>query len=76
MTASAMDGLPGIGPVRRRALLQHFGSLERVMAASREELAAAPGLPAKVSRDLFEHIHKTGSPELIETLVGVGNGWN
>lgn len=76
MTASAMDGLPGIGPVRRRALLQHFGSLERVLAASREELAAAPGLPAKVSRDLFEHIHKTGSPELIEVLVGVGNGWN
>ena len=36
MTGSVLDELKGIGPVRKRALLQHFGSPERFMAATRE----------------------------------------
>jgi excinuclease ABC subunit C len=39
---SVLDELPGIGPVKRRALLRAFGSLERVRTASVEELAAVP----------------------------------
>jgi excinuclease ABC subunit C len=62
MTASAMDSLPGIGPARRRAILQHFGSPERFMAATRDELEAVPGLPQKVARDLYEFLNKTGAP--------------
>lgn len=61
MTASAMDSLPGIGPARRRAILQHFGSPERFMAATRDELEAVPGLPPKVARDLYEFLNKTGA---------------
>jgi excinuclease ABC subunit C len=76
MTASAMDSLPGIGPARRRAILRHFGSPERFMAATREEMEAVPGLPPKVARDLFEHLNKTGGPERIGTPAGSGNGWN
>jgi excinuclease ABC subunit C len=76
MTASAMDSLPGIGPARRRAILRHFGSPERFMAASREEMEAVPGLPPKVARDLFEHLNKTGGPDQVETLAGSGNGWS
>src|SRR5205807_5899768 len=45
MTASILDELPGVGPARKRALLKHFGSPEAVLAASREELEAAPGMP-------------------------------
>jgi excinuclease ABC subunit C len=41
---SILDELPGIGPVKRRALLRHLGSLERIKAASPEELAAVPKL--------------------------------
>jgi excinuclease ABC subunit C len=62
MTESILDALPGIGPARRRAILQHFGSPERFLAASREELAAVPGLPAKVARDIYDHLHKTAAP--------------
>lgn len=76
MTASAMDGLPGIGPARRRAILRHFGSPERFMAATREEMEAVPGLPPKVARDLYEHLNKTGRPDQVETLAGSGNGWS
>ncbi len=39
---SILDELPGIGPVKRRALLRAFGSLERVKSASEAELAAVP----------------------------------
>ena len=40
---SMFDQIEGVGPVRRRALLQHFGSAERVLAASQEELEGVPG---------------------------------
>ena len=43
--ASVFDELPQVGPVRRRRILEHFGSPERFIAASREELERVPGLP-------------------------------
>jgi excinuclease ABC subunit C len=60
MTTSLLDELPGVGPARKRALLAHFGSPDAVVAASREELQAVPGLPAKVARDLHGHLHRAG----------------
>jgi excinuclease ABC subunit C len=56
MTESMLDGLPGIGPTRKRALLKHFGSPEAVVGASREELEAVPGVPPKVARELHAHL--------------------
>ncbi len=60
MTASLLDGLPGVGPARKRALLTHFGSPEAVVAASREELQAVPGLPPKTARDIHALLHRAG----------------
>jgi excinuclease ABC subunit C len=60
MTASVLDGLPGIGPARKRALLTHFGSPEAILSASREELEAAPGVPGKVAREMYAALNKTG----------------
>jgi excinuclease ABC subunit C len=60
MTASILDGLPGVGPARKRALLNHFGSPDAILTASREELEAVPGLPGKLARDLHRELHKTG----------------
>jgi len=60
MTGSVLDELRGVGPARKRALLQHFGSPERFMAASREELEAVPGLPGKVAREIHEQLHRIG----------------
>jgi len=58
--ASVFDELPQVGPVRRRRILQHFGSPERFIAASREELERVPGLPGKVAREIYAHLHKAG----------------
>jgi excinuclease ABC subunit C len=58
MTRSVLDGLPGVGPARKRLLLNHFGSPDRFLSASEEELAAVPGLPGKVARDIYDFVHK------------------
>ncbi|HUE27746.1 MAG TPA: excinuclease ABC subunit UvrC [Solirubrobacteraceae bacterium] len=60
MTASILDELPGVGPARKRALLTHFGSPEAILAASREELEAVPGLPGKLAGRVYRELHKTG----------------
>jgi excinuclease ABC subunit C len=59
MTGSILDDLPAIGPARKRALLAALGSPEAILAASREELEAVPGMPAKVARELHAHLHRT-----------------
>ena len=43
MVDSLLDGVPGLGPARRKALLSHFGSLKRLRTASPEEIAQVPG---------------------------------
>jgi excinuclease ABC subunit C len=60
MTTSILDELSGIGPVRKRVLLRHFGSPDAVVSATREELEATPGLPGKVARELYAQLNKTG----------------
>jgi excinuclease ABC subunit C len=57
---SLFDRLEGVGPVRRRALLRHFGSTDQVVAATQEELEGVPGLPAKTARSIYAQLHKTG----------------
>ena len=58
--ASIFDELPKVGPVRRRAILEHFGSPERFIAASRDEIEQVPGLPRRVAREIYGQLHKAG----------------
>jgi excinuclease ABC subunit C len=57
---SIFDELEGVGPTRRRALLQHFGSVEEMLAASAEDLEGVPGVPAKTARRIYAQLHKAG----------------
>ncbi len=54
MTRSAIDDVPGVGPKRRRALMKRFGSMKRLRAASEEEIAATPGVPAEVAHAVWQ----------------------
>jgi excinuclease ABC subunit C len=54
--SGALDGIPGLGPARRRALLTRFGSVEGVRAASLEDLAALPGIGERLARLLRERL--------------------
>jgi excinuclease ABC subunit C len=57
---SIFDRLRGVGPTRRRAILEHFGSPEAFLAASQEELEGVPGVPAKTARAIYAQLHKAG----------------
>src|SRR6266542_1648992 len=57
---SIFDTLQGVGPARRRAILRHFGSAERFLAASQEELEGVPDLPAATARKIYAQLHKAG----------------
>ncbi len=54
--ASELDSIPGVGPVRRRALLRAFGSLERIRAASVEELTTVPGISRALAEAIKEQL--------------------
>lgn len=66
-TRSGLDGAPGIGPARRKALLRHFGSLAAIRKAATEELAGAPGMGSRLAQELYRYLHP-------KTEGGSGNG--
>jgi excinuclease ABC subunit C len=57
---SIFDTLQGVGPARRRALLKHFGSADRFLTATQEELEGVPGMPQKTARSIYAQLHKAG----------------
>ncbi|MGH2538839.1 MAG: excinuclease ABC subunit UvrC [Candidatus Promineifilaceae bacterium] len=54
--ASILDNIPGVGPKRRRALMDQFGSLEGLRHASLEEVAAVPGIPFQVAQAIKAYL--------------------
>jgi excinuclease ABC, C subunit len=50
---SVLDHVPGIGPVRRKALWAHFGALARIRTATVEELAAVPGMTTAAAEAVY-----------------------
>ena len=57
MTASVLDSVPGLGAVRRKLLLKHFGSVKAMRQASVEDLAGLPGIPRAVAEALYLALH-------------------
>ena len=55
---SKIDDVPGIGPKRRRMLLNHFGSLTGLKQASTEEILQVPGIPEKLAVKIWTHLNQ------------------
>jgi excinuclease ABC subunit C len=55
---AGLKEIPGIGPMRRRALLHHFGTLKAIERASTADLSAVPGINAETARRIYEHFHE------------------
>jgi excinuclease ABC subunit C len=55
---SLLDEVPGIGVARKKALLQHFGSLEALMRASVDELLKVPHMTRPVAERLWAFLHR------------------
>jgi excinuclease ABC subunit C len=54
--ASQLDSIPGIGPTRRKALLKHFGSMDKIKEATKEELAAVKGMNENAAESVKAHL--------------------
>jgi len=54
--ASRLDSIPGIGPARRKLLLNHFGSIHDIQQASLDELTAVPGISPKLANEIKSHL--------------------
>jgi excinuclease ABC subunit C len=57
MTVSALDGIPGLGPARRKRLLRELGSQKAVREASKEKLEALKWLPKPVAEAVWDKLH-------------------
>ena len=60
ITVSPLDEVPGIGPLRKRALLQHFGSAKAVSRAGIADLASVGGISDQMAKAIYEHFHERG----------------
>lgn len=63
LTRSALEDIPGIGPERRRALLQAFESVQEIARSSVEQLAAVPGMDRRAAQAVLDAL--TAGPELM-----------
>ena len=54
--ASRLDSVPGIGPVRRKSLLSHFDSIQKIQDASVEELSSVPGITVAIAESIKSHL--------------------
>jgi len=58
MFTSQLETIPGIGPNKRSALLKHFGGIEGVKKASRQQLAQTPGISDVYAERIFTALHR------------------
>ncbi len=71
MTASSLDGVPGLGEVRRKALMRRFGSLKRLRAASIEEIAEVPGIGRRTAEAILAALAPSDeAPSPVESEAG------
>nr|WP_246018405.1 excinuclease ABC subunit UvrC [Pelagibacterium montanilacus] len=59
MVKNPLDEIEGIGPTRKRALLQHFGSAKAVARAALADLAAIPGISTTMAQQIYDHFNRT-----------------
>ncbi|WP_367301723.1 helix-hairpin-helix domain-containing protein [Listeria fleischmannii] len=57
---SILDGIPGVGPGRKKKILSHFGSMKKIKAASIEELAES-GIPKQVAEAVFQKVSEVNA---------------
>ena len=74
MTASALDEVPGLGPAKHKALLEHFGSVKKLRAASVEEIAAVRGFGPALARRVADALGTTAGAGAGAPGVDVGTG--
>ncbi|WP_058486728.1 excinuclease ABC subunit UvrC [Defluviitalea phaphyphila] len=55
---SVLDEIPGVGAVRKKALLLHFKSVQRIKEASIEDIKKVKGIPSNIAENIYNFFHK------------------
>jgi excinuclease ABC subunit C len=61
---SIIDDCPGLGPKRRQAIFERFQTIERLRAATLEEISQIPGIGDKQGRIVFDYLHAHDNKDL------------
>jgi excinuclease ABC subunit C len=59
---SVLEDFAGLGPVRRAALLEHFGSIDRLRDATAEQIAEVTGFGRRMAEELYGFLHRPDTP--------------
>jgi excinuclease ABC subunit C len=70
MLESLLDEIPGLGEVRRKALLEVFGSVTALKKAELGQLAAVPGIGEKMAEIIFSTLSNAEKTEYVDTETG------
>ncbi|ACU74472.1 excinuclease ABC, C subunit [Catenulispora acidiphila DSM 44928] len=70
MVASALDDVPGLGEVRRKALLAHFGTLRKLRAAQVAEIAEVPGIGPATARQIHSALAELPVSRAVNAATG------
>jgi excinuclease ABC subunit C len=70
MAQSALDGVPGLGELRRKAILRAFGSVKRLRAASVDEIAEVPGVGRRTAEAVHAALAETPTTPAVDPATG------
>jgi excinuclease ABC subunit C len=70
MVESLLDDVPGLGEVRRKTLIKHFGSLRKLRAATIEEIAEVPGIGTRTATAISEAVAASAGQTSVNTATG------
>ena len=70
MVESALDDVPGLGEVRRKTLIKHFGSLRKLRAATIEQIAEVPGIGTRTATAIAEAVAEAPRAARVNTATG------
>jgi len=74
MTVSVLDGVPGLGESKRKALLDHFGTLKGIRAASVEQLSEAKGIGPALAAAIVAHFSSDAETTELVPAVNMTTG--
>jgi excinuclease ABC subunit C len=70
MLESLLDEISGLGEVRRKSLLTHFGSVGALRAASAQEIANVPGIGEKMAKSIFDQLINRANTSKVDVQTG------
>jgi excinuclease ABC subunit C len=70
MVASALDDVPGLGAVRRKAVLDHFGTLRKLRVAAIEQIAEVPGVGPATAGQIHAALASLPANRAVDAATG------